>query len=113
MGRLYTLLEPELKAVQEYLDKNLQCRFTCLSKLPLSTFLLFVKKKFGELWLSNDYYALNAIGQRNRFPCTSHLRSVRMAEDRANLYHIGLTGGIELVRIKGGMNRLWHQVRQF
>lgn len=67
-GRLYTLSEPELKALHEYLDQNLQGGFICPSNMPLSMPVLFGKRKLGELRFCNYYQPLNDIIPRNCYP---------------------------------------------
>nr|XP_060639359.1 uncharacterized protein LOC132779707 [Anolis sagrei ordinatus] len=67
-GRLYSLSEPELAALWEFLDTNLRNGFIHPSQLPAGAPVLFVKKKSGELRLCNNYWALNNITIKNRYP---------------------------------------------
>ena len=50
-GPIYALSETELKALQEYLDKNLRKEFIRLSTSPARYLILFVLKKNGKLQL--------------------------------------------------------------
>ncbi|KAK9395780.1 PEG10: Retrotransposon-derived protein PEG10 [Crotalus adamanteus] len=45
VGRIYSLLEPELAALRDFIDKNLQKGFIRPSISPLAAPVLFVKKK--------------------------------------------------------------------
>ncbi|KAK9395736.1 PEG10: Retrotransposon-derived protein PEG10, partial [Crotalus adamanteus] len=68
VGRIYSLLEPELAALRGFIDKNLRKGFIWPSTSPLAAPVLFVKKKSGELRLCCDYQKLNAITIHNRYP---------------------------------------------
>lgn len=65
--RIYSCLERELAALQDFIDKNLQKGFIQPLTSPLATLVLFFKKKLGELSLFCDYCKLNAITVRNRY----------------------------------------------
>ena len=52
---IYALSETELKALQEYLDKNLKKKFIQPSTSPARYLILFVPKKDGKLQLCVDY----------------------------------------------------------
>uniref|UniRef100_A0A670ZVZ6 CCHC-type domain-containing protein n=1 Tax=Pseudonaja textilis TaxID=8673 RepID=A0A670ZVZ6_PSETE len=67
-GRLYSMSEPELAALCDFLDKNLGQGFIQQSSSPLSVPVLFVKKKTGDLHLCCDYRRLNAITMKNSYP---------------------------------------------
>ncbi|XP_015279897.1 PREDICTED: retrotransposon-like protein 1, partial [Gekko japonicus] len=101
-GRLYPMAEPELAALRDYLDKNLARGFIRPSTSPLSSPVLFVKKKTGDLRLCNDYRALNKITIRDRYP----LPLIPELMDRlrgAQIYtKLDLRGAYNLVRIKAG-----------
>ena len=57
----------ELKALREYLDKELSKGFIRVSKSPVSAPVLFVKKPNGDLRFCIDYRGLNAITIKNRY----------------------------------------------
>ena len=64
-GLIYALSETELKALREYLDKNLKKRFIQPSISPAGYSILFVPKKDKKLQLCVDYRQLNAITIKN------------------------------------------------
>ena len=66
-GPIYALSETELKALREYLDKNLKKGFIRPSTSPAGYLILFVPKKDGKLQLCVDYKQLNAITVKNRY----------------------------------------------
>jgi hypothetical protein len=65
---LYNLLKPQLEALWEYLTNALRKKwiqpFTSLIKAPI----LFILKKDRGLRLRIDYYSLNKIIIKNRYP---------------------------------------------
>ena len=58
-GPLYSLSRPELVALKEWLDENLQKGFIRASSSPAGSPILFVKKSDGSLRLCVDYRGLN------------------------------------------------------
>jgi hypothetical protein len=101
-GPLYSLSEPELKALSEWLKENLSKGFIRASQSPAGAPILFVKKKDGSLRLCVDYRALNNITIKNRYP----LPLIPEALDRlrkAKVYtKLDLRGAYNLVRVKAG-----------
>ena len=75
-GPICDLSETELKALREYLDKNLKKGFIRPSTSPAGYPILFVPKKDGKLQLCVDYRQLNAITVKNRYllPLISELQ---------------------------------------
>uniref|UniRef100_A0A8D0E2G7 CCHC-type domain-containing protein n=1 Tax=Salvator merianae TaxID=96440 RepID=A0A8D0E2G7_SALMN len=67
-GRLYSLSEPELAALQDFLEKNLKRGFIRPSTSLAGPPVLFVRKKTGDLRLCSDYRSLNKITIRNCYP---------------------------------------------
>ena len=67
-GPIYSLSEPELKVLKEYIDENLAYGFIYHSSSPAGAPILFVKKKDGSLWLCADYHGLNKITIKNHYP---------------------------------------------
>ena len=64
-GPIYALSETELKALREYLDKNLKKEFIQPFTSPAGYPILFVPKKDEKLRLCVDYRQLNAIMVKN------------------------------------------------
>ncbi len=58
-GRLYLLLIPERKAMEDYIKEALQQGFICSSTLPDASSCFFMGKKDGSLRPCIDYRILN------------------------------------------------------
>src|SRR5260370_35710781 len=58
-GPIYSLSPPELTALREFLEENIQNGFIRPSKSPWGSLGLFVKKKDGTLRLAIEFRALN------------------------------------------------------
>jgi hypothetical protein len=67
-GPLYNLSETELKALKEYIDRNLRRGWIRSSTSPFGAPILFTKKSDGSLRLCVDYRALNRMTIKNRYP---------------------------------------------
>lgn len=67
-GRLYTMSQPELDIVKDYIVTNLESGFIRPSSSPAAAPILFVKKKDGSLRLCVDYRGLNRVTIKNRYP---------------------------------------------
>ena len=66
-GPIYSLSIHELKALREWLDKNLSKGFIRASSSPVGAPILFVKKSDGSLRLCVDYKGLNTGSIKNRY----------------------------------------------
>ncbi|KAI0994273.1 hypothetical protein K3495_g13908, partial [Podosphaera aphanis] len=66
VARPYSMNQHELKALRNYLDKELSKGFIRVSRSPAAAPVLFVKKSNGDLRFCIDYRGLNAITIRNR-----------------------------------------------
>ena len=58
----------ELRLVKEYLDKNMRKNFIVASQAPFASPVLFVRKPGGGLRFCVDYWKLNAITKKDRYP---------------------------------------------
>lgn len=65
-SRPYSMNLKELKALREYLDKELEKGFIRVSRSPAAAPVLFVKKPNGDLRFCIDYRGFNAISVKNR-----------------------------------------------
>lgn len=65
-SRPYSMNQYELKALREYLEKELSKGFIRISRSPAAAPVLFVKKPNGDLRFCIDYRGLNNITVRNR-----------------------------------------------
>ena len=65
----YTPLSPvEKKELDAFLKENLETGHIQPSKSPISSLVFFIKKKDGSLRLVQDYWALNAVTIKNKYP---------------------------------------------
>jgi hypothetical protein len=62
------MLEDKLLVFRKFLDKNLAKGFIRTSVSPVVLLVLFVKKPGGGFRFCIDYYALNIITIKNRYP---------------------------------------------
>jgi len=58
----------EQKELDFFLEKNLYTGQIRLSKSPIAAPVFFIKKKDGLLWLVQDYWALNSVTVKNKYP---------------------------------------------
>ncbi|XP_070795472.1 uncharacterized protein, partial [Pituophis catenifer annectens] len=101
-GRLYSMSEPELAALRDFLEKNLARGFIRPSTSPLSAPVLFVKKKTGDLRLCCDYRRLNAITVRNRYPLPLIPELMERLREASIFTKLDLRGAYNLVRVREG-----------
>uniref|UniRef100_A0A670ZB52 Gypsy retrotransposon integrase-like protein 1 n=1 Tax=Pseudonaja textilis TaxID=8673 RepID=A0A670ZB52_PSETE len=101
-GRLYSMSEPELVALREFLDKNLARGFIRSSSSPLSAPVLFVKKKSGELHLCCDYRCLNSLTVRNSYPLPLIPELMERLQEATIFTKLDLRGVYNLVRMRKG-----------
>jgi hypothetical protein len=101
-GRIYNLLEFELRTLKAYIEANLANGFIQPSSSPAAAPILFAKKKDGGLRLCVNYCALNKATVKNRYPLPlisemlDHVREARI------FTKLDLRGAYNLIRIKEG-----------
>ncbi|KAK9395734.1 PEG10: Retrotransposon-derived protein PEG10 [Crotalus adamanteus] len=101
VGQIYSLSEPELAALRDFIDKNLRKGFIRLSTSPLAAPVLFVKKS-GELRLCCDYQKLNAITICNRYPLLLIPELIERLRQAKIFTKLDLRGAYNLVRVRDG-----------
>ena len=67
-GPIYSLGSIELETIKTYIKTNLANGFICSSKSPVEAPILFDRKPNGSLRLCLDYWGLNNIIIKNRYP---------------------------------------------
>ena len=67
-SKVYPLSLVKQKKLDSFLEENLYTGQICPSKSPMATLVFFIKKKNGSLWLVQDYYALNSMTVKNKYP---------------------------------------------
>ena len=101
-GPIYSLSQPELKALRSYIDENLAKGFIRHSKSPAGVPILFVKKKDGSLRLCVGYRGLNKVTVRNRYPLPLISQLLDQLSSAKVYTKIDLRGAYNLVRIRKG-----------
>ena len=99
---LYGMSHEELLVLKEYIEENLAKRFIQHSSLPARTPVLFVEKADCWLRFCMDYYGLNEMTIKNRYPLTliqetlARLHKARWhtkLDLRDGYYHLCITEG--------------------
>ena len=65
---MYGMSRDEIQELPQYLDENLAKGFICASRSYAASPVLFVKKPGGGLRFYVDYWGLNAVTIKNRYP---------------------------------------------
>ena len=58
----------ELELCKKYINDNLSKGFITASMAPYQSPVLFVRKPGGGLWFCVDYWRLNALTKKDRYP---------------------------------------------
>jgi hypothetical protein len=66
--KVYLLLREEQGKLDEFLEENLKSGRIRLSKSPMASSFLFIKKKDGSLQPVQDYRKLNDMTIKNKYP---------------------------------------------
>src|SRR5258708_3765822 len=101
-GPIYSLSPPELTALREFLEENVQNGFIRPSKSPWGSPVLFIKKKDGSLRLCVDFHALNRVTEKDHYPLPL-IPALLNSPGPARIYSkIDLKHAYHLVRIAEG-----------
>ena len=95
-------METELKALREYLDKNLKKGFIQPSTSPAQYPILFVPKKDGKLQRCVDYRQLNAITVKNQYLLPLILELQDRIQGSQWFTALNIRGAFNLVQMKEG-----------
>jgi len=68
VGPIYSLSAFEQEALKEFIEENLNTGFIRPTSSPYGALVLFIKKKDGSLRLCVDFYGLNRISKKDRYP---------------------------------------------
>lgn len=101
-GRLYSMSEPELKVLREWLDENLAKGFIRHSTSPAGAALFFVEKKDKTLRPCVDYRELNKITVKNRYPLPLIPELLERLRSAKIFTKLDLRGAYNLIRIRKG-----------
>jgi len=67
-SKVYPLSLVEQKELDTFLEENLRTGRICPSKSSMAAPVFFIKKKDGSLRLVQDYWALNSMTVKNKYP---------------------------------------------
>jgi len=99
---IYGLSPPELSALYEWLDENLDKNFIRELSSPAASPILFVKKKEGSLRLCVDYRGLNEGTIKNRYPLAL-VKETFMQLSQAKIFtKLDIRGDYNLIRMRAG-----------
>jgi len=101
-GPLYSLSRPELVALKEWLDENLQKGFIRASSSPAGSPILFVKKSDGSLRLCVDYRGLNEGTIKNRYPLPLIQETLMRLSKAKYFTTLDVRGAYNLIRMAEG-----------
>ena len=101
-GPIYSLGPVELETLKTYIETNLANGFICLSKSPAGAPILFDKKPNGSLRLCVDYWGLNNITIKNRYPLPLVGESLDRLGRAKRFTQLDLTSAYHRMRIKEG-----------
>lgn len=101
-ARPYSMNHHELKALRDYLDKELSKGFIRVSRSPAAAPVLFVKKSNGDLRFCIDYRGLNAISVRNRYSLPLISETLSQLSKAKYFSKLDIISAFNKLRIKEG-----------
>ena len=102
---IYSLGLIELETLKTYIKTNLANDFIRPSKSPADTLILFVRKPDGNLCLCVDYWGLNNLTIKNRYPLPLIGKSLDQLGQAKRFTQLDLTSAYYWIRIKEGNKR--------
>ncbi|MBW0474413.1 hypothetical protein O181_014128 [Austropuccinia psidii MF-1] len=106
VGVIYYLSNQELDTLRAYISENVEKGFIQPSSSSTGAPFLFVKKKDGGLCLCVDYYKLNAVTRRNKYPVPPMNQLLIVFDGSSIYFKIYFCGAYNLLRIKEGDENL-------
>ena len=101
-GRLYSLSEPERKAMETYINDSLAAGLIRPSSSPAGAGFFFVEKKDKTLRPCIDYRGLNDITIKNRYPLPLISSAFELLQGATIFTKLDLRNAYHLVRIREG-----------
>ena len=101
-GRLYSLSEPERKAMETYINDSLAAGLIRPSSSPAGAGFFFVEKKDKTLRPCIDYRGLNDITIKNRYPLPLISSAFELLQGATIFTKLDLCNTYHLVRIREG-----------
>src|SRR3954463_16530594 len=100
--KIYPLSSEEQKRLDKFLKENLESGRIRPSKSPMASPFFFVKKKDGKLRLVQDYWKLNEMTIKNRYPLPLIQELVDKLKGAKYFTKLDIRWGHNNVRIKEG-----------
>ena len=101
-GKIYSLTQPEQKALQEFLKEHLKKGYIRPSKSPYAAPVFFIKKKDGKLQPVQDYRKVNEWTVKNRYPLPLIPELINRVKGATLFSKFDIRWGYNNVRIKKG-----------
>ncbi len=101
-GRIYPLSIPEQKAMEEYIEEALEQECIRPSTSPAASSFFLVAKKDGGLRPCIDYWALNKITVKFRYPLPLVLAALEQLRGARIFTKLDLRSAYNLIRIREG-----------
>jgi hypothetical protein len=101
-GKIYSLTQPEQKALQEFIKEHLAKGYIRPSKSPYASPFFFIKKKDGKLRPVQDYRKVNEWTVKNRYPLPLIPELINRVKGATLFSKFDIRWGYNNVRIKKG-----------
>ena len=101
-GPIYSLEPKDLETLKTYIEANLANGFIRLSKSPARALIFFDRKPDGSFRLCVDYWGLNNITIKNRYPLPLIGKSLDWLGWAKKFTQLGLTNAYHWMRICEG-----------
>jgi len=100
--KVYPLAPTEQKELHQFLKENLETGQICSSKSLMASLVFFIEKKDGTLWLVQDYWALNAMTVKNKYPLPLISELINKLRGAKYFTKLDVQWGFDNVRMKEG-----------
>jgi hypothetical protein len=100
--KVYPMPINKQKTLDQFIQENLEKGYIVPSKSPMASPVFFVKKKTSDLRLIQDYWKLNSITVKNRYPLPLAMDIVNKLWDAKIFTKFDVCWGYHNIRIKEG-----------
>jgi hypothetical protein len=100
--KVYPLSVTEQAELDNFLMENLETGHIWPSKSPMASPVFFIKKKDGSLWLVQDYWMLNEMTVKNKYPLPLISELVNQLRGAKYFTKLDVRWGFNNVRIEDG-----------
>ena len=101
-SKIYPLSRDEQAELNKFIDEHLKTGHICDSKSPMAAPFFFVKKKDGSLQPVQDYWKLNEMMIKNRYPLPLISELVNKLKGAKYFTKLDVQWGYNNIRIKEG-----------